>query len=243
MTPSSLFMRVAFFLSVAFSCFASFAQKINGNTVVKDSSGTVYPYAAWLTLVRTGDYILKPEKTADPNTAFVLVHLSEEEKEARLAKMPPPRESNYFKKGAKFSLGKVTDMAGNKIDLKNNAGKITVVNFWFINCQPCRTEIPELNKLVEKYGADSVRFVAVALDEKSELQNFLKLFPFAYSIVDGGRYVAEGQGVRSYPTHVIADREGKVYFHTTGLSSNTVYWMEKCIRELLAKGRTTASLQ
>lgn len=240
---TNLRMRILLFFLFSFWCTCSYSQKINENTVVKDSSGTVYPYAAWLSMLRTGDYVLKQEKANDPNTAFVLTRLTEEEKEARLAKMPPTRESSYFKKGAKFSLGKLTDVQGIKIDLKNNAGKITVVNFWFINCQPCRMEMPELNKLVEKYASDSVRFVAVALDEKSEIENFLKLFPFKYSIVDGGRYLAEGQGVRSYPTHVVVDKEGKVYFHTTGLSTNTVYWIEKSIKELLAKANATAGMQ
>ena len=236
-------MRALLFLLSFFPCLSLPAQKIDGRTVVKDSSGTVYPYNIWLALVRTGDYVLKVDKAADPNTAFILVRMTEEEKEDRLAKMARPRESLYFKKGAKFNLGSVTDINGNKIDLRNNAGKVTVVNFWFIACQPCRTEMPELNKLVEKYAADSVCFVAIGLDSKREIENFLKLYPFTYSIVDDGRYLAEGQGVRSYPTHVVIDREGKVYFHTSGLSTNTVYWIEKSIKELLAKNNTTAAAQ
>jgi hypothetical protein len=66
---------------------------------------------------------------------------------------------------------------------------------------------------------------------------FLRSQPFNYDIIDGGRFIADKYGVRSYPTHVIIDTEGKVYFHTTGLSTNTVYWLNKTIEELLLKAR------
>lgn len=155
--------------------------------------------------------------------------------------MPPPKESSFFRKGERFNLGKMKDIQGAKLDLKENTGKITVVNFWFINCPPCRMEIPDLNELVTKYASDSVRFVAVALDGRYELEEFLKGSPFRYQVVDNGRSLAQRYGVQSYPTHVVVDREGKVYFHTTGLSTNTVYWLEKSIKILLAAPTATAA--
>jgi thiol-disulfide isomerase/thioredoxin len=157
--------------------------------------------------------------------------------------MPLPKGTRFFKTGEKFNLGKVTDMRGSKIDLKDNRGKITVINFWFVNCTPCRMEIPELNKLVSKYAPDSVRFIAIALDEKFALEGFLKSVPFDYKIIDNGRYLAQKYGVQSYPTHVVVNQEGKVHFHTTGLSANTVYWLDKSIKGLLGKTVTPSALQ
>jgi hypothetical protein len=46
-----------------------------------------------------------------------------------------------------------------------------------------------------------------------------------------------------YPTHVIVDAEGKVYFHTSGLAVNTVYWINKSIKELLAKSGKDVAAQ
>lgn len=222
-------------------CMKSPAQKLTENSIVKDSTGTVFPVELWRPLLMKGGHILKAENKNDPNTAFFLVRLTPEEKEARLAKMPPPNESKFFKKGEKFNLGKVKDIQGNKIDLKENKGRITVVNFWFINCPPCRVEIPDLNELVNKYGSDSVRFVAVALDQKYDLENFIRTMPFKYQIVDEGRYLAQNYNIQSYPTHVVVDKEGKVYFHTSGLFTNTVYYLEKCIKELLNKTEAQAA--
>ena len=240
-TGTSLFMKPLLFFLACFCTLLSSAQKLTETSVVKDSSGTIYPAVIWRQLLMKGGHTVKPENKEDSNTAFYLVRLTSEEKEARLAKMPAPKESKFFRKGEALNLGTVKDINGNKIDLKNNQGKITVVNFWFINCPPCRMEIPDLNSLVEKYAADSVRFVAVALDQKFQLEEFLRTMPFKYNIVDEGRYLAEKYRVQSYPTHVVVDKEGKVYFHTTGLGMNTVYWIEKCIREIQNKSTTVSA--
>lgn len=34
--------------------------------------------------------------------------------------------------------------------------------FWGVGCAPCIKEIPELNKLVEKYHLENVKFIAPA---------------------------------------------------------------------------------
>lgn len=95
-------------------------------------------------------------------------------------------------------------------------------------------EIPALNELVASFnGNENVRFIAVALDNEDDLKNFLKEAHFDYNIVYNGRFLADKYNIRSYPTHVIVNQEGKVYFHTTGLAMNTVYWLKKSINELL----------
>lgn len=234
-------MKTIFFFASLFFFTITYGQRLNENSIVKDSTGFIYPEALWKPLLMKGGHTIKPENRNDPNTAFILVRLTEEERESRLAKMPKPKASAFFRDGEKINLGKTSGIDGKNIDLKNNKGKITIVNFWFINCPPCRMEIPELNKLVEKYGnTDSLRFVAVALDDKYALRDFLKTTPFKYTIVDEGRLMADGYKIRSYPTHVVIDQDGKVYFHTTGLATNTVYWIEKSIKELLLKDKLVA---
>ncbi len=231
-------MKYVFFLLLLFISSHLFAQKLklDENSVVKDSFGTVYPSSLWQPLLMRGTHIVKPENAADANTAFFLVRLTDEERDARLAKMPKPVESAYFKTGQKFGGLKATDINGNKINSKDLAGKILVLNYWFINCPPCRAEMPELNAMVDSFQHnDKVVFVAVALDDASSIKEFLNLHAFKYRIVDDGRYYANEYRINSYPTHVVIDTEGKVYFHTSGLATNTVHWIKKSIEEILAK--------
>jgi thiol-disulfide isomerase/thioredoxin len=216
--------------------------KLTDRSVVKDAAGNVYAYAIWQTLLRNGDFTIKAENPKDSATAFLLIPLTEQEKQARFERMPKPRESQNFTTGKTVSLFNTSDMDGNKIDLKDVKDKIIVINFWFVNCGPCRREIPELNKLVDSFKTnEKILFIGVALDSKNDLENFLKQFPFNYAIVDNGRWIADKYGIRFYPTHVIIDTEGKVYFHTSGLAPNTVYWIKKSIEELLVKEKDVAA--
>lgn len=209
---------------------------VDDNSVVKDSSGIVLPAFVWKTLLQTFDYTLKPVDINTNPQQFVLVAYTPAEKAARLARMSPPPESRFFVTGKTIGNSRMTDMEGQSYNLKELKGKIVVMNFWFINCPPCRNEIPHLNEVVKKYESNKdVVFLAVALDEKYDLKKFLANTPFQYHIIDNGRYVVANYGVNSFPTHVILDREGKVNFHTTGLAPNTVSWIDKSIDALLAR--------
>lgn len=234
--------RYLLILSI-FIAFQGIAQtrvtttKIDQKSIVKDESGILLPYAVWQKMVNDGGYSLK---RPDPAVAeYRLYKLTEEEilKNAERRKvlattLPKPKQSTSFFEGTKFAGTKLTDMNGNKFDLRNPNGKIYVLNFWFVNCAPCKKEIPELNEMVAKYKDNKdVVFLAIALDSRSELRDFLKTIPFNYNIVDDGRYYADKYGVKSYPTHVIVGKDGFIKFSTLGLAPNTVYWIDKTIKE------------
>ena len=51
----------------------------------------------------------------------------------------------------KYADLSLTTIDGEKYDTTSLKGKVVVLNFWFVDCPPCRKEIPELNKLVKKY--------------------------------------------------------------------------------------------
>lgn len=233
-------MRLHFVILLLFFVFTAPAQKtstikIDENTIVADSTGYRYPYAIWMNLLRTGLYSLRPADPKNPKEGMLLVRLTEEQIKQRDENAPRPKESSFFKTGTAFRKFKLKDMEGRKYNLHDLKGKVVVINFWFINCPPCKMEIPHLNKLVKEFSPGEVVFLAVALDNYEELRSFLKTTPFEYNIIDGGRFFAEDNGVTSYPTHVVLDKEGKIYYHTTGLSVGTVPWLKKSIQELLKK--------
>ncbi len=201
--------------------------------VVKDSIGTVYPAAIWQRLVSLGKYRL--QVSADKKSGLI-TKIPDEEREKILAAMPKPQETKSFKTGEKITAFSEKDINGTRYDLKKLQGKVVVLNFWFVNCPPCRMEIPDLNEMVESYKANhDVVFIAVALDQKSDLLDFLKTNPYQYHIIDNGNYIASKYNVGLYPTHVVLNKEGKVVFHTSGLARNTVSWIKKSIDAALAE--------
>jgi len=228
-------LLIALLIAFAITSDAQPQQKaaLNESTIVKDTTGMQYPYAVWRKLVSTGEYTLKPINRKDIKDGYLLIKFSEEEKEKRTAGAPKPMESKFFTTGKEISGFNERDIDGNKWKLKNLKGRIVVLNFWFINCPPCRQEMPELNRVVEQYKEDSsVVFISFCLDDKSSIKDFLETSPFNYKIVAEARYISQQYGVTSYPTHVVLDKEGKVQYHTSGLAMGTVPWLKKTIEAL-----------
>lgn len=209
--------------------------KLTETTIVKDTSGNIIPAAIWQNLFSSSNVMIVPVDPYDENSQFVIKRLSPEEKQKLMEKLPRPAESKSFVTGANFSPFNETDINGNRFKTKDLKGKVLVINFWFINCPPCKMEIPELNELVENYKDNKdVVFIAIGLDEKYEIKDFLKRLPFNYNIIDRGTTLAESYKINAFPTHVVVDKEGKIKFHTMGLAKNTVYWLKKSIEEILS---------
>ncbi len=203
---------------------------------VMTRDGSVIPASVWKELLYGGKYAFRQDKVSPDR--YMIFRLSDKVFEKSIADAPRPEESKFFKTGQSFGISE-TDINGNKLRSRDLKGKVLVINYWFIDCPPCRREIPELNELVKKYEDNgNVKFIGIALDDRSSLKDFLKRSPFHYQIVANGRPAAEKYGIHLYPTHVIVDGEGRVRFHTVSSPRQLFYWMEKTINELLEEQKT-----
>jgi thiol-disulfide isomerase/thioredoxin len=102
-----------------------------------------------------------------------------------------------------------TTLDGAQVDASMLEDRITVLDFWFINCPPCRVERPKLNEIVAEFG-DKVRFVGFALDSADALKTYLSANPYKYEVVAHSEDIAKAFGVQGYPTHMVVDRTGKI---------------------------------
>ena len=215
--------------------------KLTQASTVMDTAGNILPADLWQQMAMNSNFTLRPVEPENETSVFVIRHLSATEKAAMMERLPKPRPSKSFRTGKPLGSFAERDLDGNLYKIKELAGKVIVINFWFINCPPCRTEIPELNALVSNYANNKeVVFLGIALDDKWALQRFLKMMPFQYNIIDNGTVLARKFNVTSFPTHVVVDKEGLVQFHTAGLAKNTVHWVQKSIDEALAKPTANA---
>jgi thiol-disulfide isomerase/thioredoxin len=167
---------------------------------------------------------------------FLFVDLSKEEQLKRAKEAPKPTETSNFKTGKKFDAFSAYDMNGKLVDTKQLKGKVMVINFWFTTCPPCKQERPYLNKIVDDYRSDTnVVFISIALDQKPQLETYLKDNEFKYIVIPDGKKLANSYDINGYPTQVIVDKEGKIAFHTLSYYYVTDYWMRKTIDELRVK--------
>ena len=146
-----IFVLLVLVLSVSITAFAQTTvakHHVSKDAVVVDSSGMQYPYAVWKKMVSGGDYRLKKLDRNSDSSAYLLVKRDSAQKEHHLSLMAKPEESPYFTTGKAIGSFSAKDINGNKFKLKDLKGKVVVINFWFIGCKFCRTEIPELNEVV-----------------------------------------------------------------------------------------------
>lgn len=104
----------------------------------------------------------------------------------------------------------------------DHEGEITVVNFWYASCGPCRVEAPIIHAAVEEFG-DDVTFVGVNLrDTAPAAAAFEDTFEVPYpSILDeetGAVQLAFSGTVvpNAVPTTLIIDADGRIAVRISG---------------------------
>ncbi len=225
-----------------FICIQSFSQVfLNNQSIVRDVNGKTLSLEQWQSLMNTNEYGIK-ESITEKGT-FQIYKLSLEEKKQQIessksltmTKNGGPMMSPFFKTGEKIQPFSVLDINGQSFNSNELQGKVVVLNFWFVACGPCLKEIPELNQMVEKYkNRNDVIFLAFALDKKEEILKMISKNPFNYHIIpDSKEFIQNNYKVSMYPTHLVLDKEGKVAFHTSGYSPNTVSSIENSILDKL----------
>ena len=199
-------------------------------------------YSESLTLIE-GDEFMKvmmsreyiPDPYIDSNNevkAFVLRKATALEK-SQMIEMKDNIEDKNDLIGKEALPFTATDIAGNNYTLESLKGKIIVINFWFVECKPCVMEMPELNKLVEKYKNKDVVFLGFAINEKDKIEKFLKTTNYKYNVVPSAQEAIQTYGVNSFPTHVVIDKNSNISFSTSGLGETTIDDLEKAIGRLV----------
>lgn len=110
----------------------------------------------------------------------------------------------------------LTDITGKSYSLSALKGKVIVLNFWFIACKPCVTEMAMLNAISAKYKIRKVVFLALSSDKKEAIQNFLKTQEFSYILFPEGAKIADSYQVYAYPTSMVIDSQGIIRFIQIG---------------------------
>jgi len=86
------------------------------------------------------------------------------------------------------------------------------VNFWATWCDPCREEMPAMERLWERHRGDGFIMVAVSLDADNKvIPPFVAKHGITFPIaLDPKMEVANLYGVRALPSSFIIDREGRM---------------------------------
>ena len=126
-------------------------------------------------------------------------------------------------------------MNGPNLRLAEQRGRVVMVNFWATWCGPCRQEMPQLDRLYQKYKSSGFVLLGVNVDEDARKATDVaaKLGVTFPVLLDTDKAVSKLYDPSTMPSTVIIDRDGKVrYFHRGYLAGYEDNY-EKQIRELL----------
>ncbi|WP_374569071.1 TlpA family protein disulfide reductase [Ideonella sp.] len=124
---------------------------------------------------------------------------------------------------------------GPNLRLQEQRGKVVLLNFWATWCGPCREEMPQLNKLYEKYRPSGFTLLGVNVDEDGRnaagvASQLGVKFPV---LLDTDKRVIKLYDISTMPSTVMIDRDGRVRFLNRGYKSGTELEYDQQIRALL----------
>src|SRR5262245_48511134 len=133
----------------------------------------------------------------------------------------------------------VKDMDGKDVKLSDYRGKPLIVNFWFVNCPPCRKEVPAFVELVKKYGDKGFTILGLDVeDTPEEMKKFAEEFNINYPL-----FVAKGRqdildayrATFAYPVSWFVRADGTVALKHLG--TGTPEWFETQVLAILGDAK------
>lgn len=114
--------------------------------------------------------------------------------------------------------------AGDKVQkLADVKGKAVILDFWATYCVPCKEEIPHLNSLLAKYGAENLRIVGLNVggdEDRPKIPAFVATTKIDYEIAfpedELTRFIFADQ--TAIPQTAVFDRQGRLVTKITGFN-------------------------
>jgi len=104
------------------------------------------------------------------------------------------------------------DLDGNMVRLSDFRGKVVFLNFWATWCEPCRIEMPSMERLHRKLKDRGLVMLAVNLEEPvSVVRAFFEEYKLSFTaLLDTKGEVGAMFGIRALPTTFIVYKDGRV---------------------------------
>ena len=124
---------------------------------------------------------------------------------------------------------------GSNIRLSEYRGQVVLINFWASWCGPCRQEMPELDKLHQKYQDLGFTVFGINVEQdRASADRVLRDIPVSFPVLfDDENLVSELYQVDAMPVTVLVDRSGTVRFAHKGYKPGFESVYEQQIRQLV----------
>jgi peroxiredoxin len=131
-----------------------------------------------------------------------------------------------------FSL---STLKGAKVSLAGLAGQVVVLDFWAQWCEPCKQELPQLDKLQKEYAAKGVKIITVNIDkQRDNADQLVRTLGLSLDVLlDPAGAVAATYDLPKMPSSYVVDKKGVVRYVHEGYESGDVARFKHELDELL----------
>ena len=125
------------------------------------------------------------------------------------------------------------DLDGRGHSLQDYRGKVVLVNFWATWCEPCREEMPSMNRLRASLAGRPFAVLAVNLAEPdSRIRRFMEKVPMDFAVLlDRDTSVAKAWRARILPASYLVGPDGRIRYSVLG----EIDWSHEAVRKLIVE--------
>ena len=112
----------------------------------------------------------------------------------------------------------LADLNGRRWSPADAEGRLVWVNFWAISCEPCRTEMPAMQRLAEEYPDDLLILGVDWGETRGDVEAFVARYGIEYPILldPGLKTFYRWAGTDGLPRHYFIGSEGTVLREMVG---------------------------
>jgi thiol-disulfide isomerase/thioredoxin len=127
----------------------------------------------------------------------------------------------------------IRDLDGGQHRLQDYRGKVVLVNFWATWCEPCREEMPSINRLRTSLAGQPFAVLAVNLAEpESRIRRFMEKVPMDFTVLlDRDTSVAKTWRARILPASYLVAPDGRIRYSALG----EIDWSKENVRKLIVE--------
>ncbi|MBV9361182.1 MAG: TlpA family protein disulfide reductase [Betaproteobacteria bacterium] len=153
---------------------------------------------------------------------------------AGAAILAPAAELKPWEGGATPTLA-LEDLQGKAHDLGEFKGKVVLVNFWATWCEPCRAEMPSIDRLRKSLKGKPFEVLAVNMAEPlSRIEKFSETMPLGFPLLrDRDGSVSKTWKAKLLPASYLIGRDGRIHYVAYGELDWTSEPVRKRVNELL----------
>jgi len=126
------------------------------------------------------------------------------------------------------------DKNDRKLNIKEFRGNLILLNFWATWCEPCKEEMPSLNRLQVNENLSNLKIFAINISQESKkkVDDFFKDLNIENfdPYYDAPTTLAKIFSLRGVPTSILLDKDGKEFSRIIGSidfdDKNFIEWLK-----------------